>query len=160
MARESFGLVELMIASEYQHLNFARLGSLLEFVAVQENVRGDVSIKICDDAEMARLHRDFMGIDGPTDVMSFPGGSGESHGAFFGKSEAYLGDIAVSFETAERQAIEAGHSAAREIVFLILHGLLHLAGQDDLGPGQREAMLAYQTALLETFEAEHPGDWM
>lgn len=160
MASESFGLVELMIASEYQRLNSMRLLSLLQFVADEENVRGDVSIKICDDVEMARLHRDFMGIDGPTDVMSFPGGSGESHGAFFGKGEAYLGDIAVSFQTAERQAIEAGHSAAREIVFLILHGFLHLAGHDDLGPGEREAMLAYQTSLLEAFEAEHPGEWM
>lgn len=159
MSSESFGQVELFLASEYKHLNLVRLGSLLEFAAREEQIQGGVSIKVCNDDEIARLHQQFMGIAGPTDVMSFPGESGEPHATGFGQGEAYLGDIVVSFETAERQAVEFRNSAEREIIFLILHGFLHLAGYDDLGPGEREAMLARQTALLETFEKEHPGDW-
>jgi probable rRNA maturation factor len=128
-------------------LNVRRFESLLNFAARSEGRPGEVGVWLCSDDEIADLHLRFLQIPGPTDVISFPGDSG------------YLGDIAVSFDTAAEQAVEAGHSVARELAYLTLHGLLHLFGHDDLTTPERDRMLARQDALLADFEKAHPGDW-
>ena len=75
---------------------------------------------IANDPELRRLNRDFRKKDYATDVLSFPSaGSG-----------GFLGDIAISFDRAQAQAAEQGHSVAQEIEILMLHGLLHLLGMD------------------------------
>ena len=124
-----------------------RLQALLEFAAEQEGAGGEVSVWICRDGEIAELHERYQGIPGPTDVLSFPG------------DPPYLGDIAISADTATAQAAEAGHSPNREIAYLALHGLLHLLGYDDLDEASRARMLARQDELLEAFEREHLGEW-
>jgi probable rRNA maturation factor len=75
---------------------------------------------ITHDAELRRLNRDFRSKDDSTDVLSFP--SGQALG--------FLGDIAISFERARRQAAEYGHRIGQEIEILMLHGVLHLLGMD------------------------------
>ncbi|MCS7050847.1 MAG: rRNA maturation RNase YbeY [Thermomicrobium sp.] len=124
-----------------------RLARLLRFAAEQEGVGGEVGVWICRDEEIAELHERFHGIPGPTDVMSFPG------------DPPYLGDIAVSAETARVQAAEVGHSVGREIAFLALHGFLHLVGYDDRNETERSHMLRRQEELLRAFEANEPGNW-
>lgn len=124
-----------------------RLAALLRFAAAREGVSGAVSVWICRDDEIADLHERFQGIPGPTDVMSFP------------VDPPYLGDIAVSAETAREQACEVGHSVGREVAFLALHGFLHLVGYDDRSEPERSRMLARQEELLHAFEEEQPGDW-
>lgn len=124
-----------------------RLIRLLQFAAQELGVAGEVTVWICRDEEIALLHERFQGIPGPTDVLSFPG------------DPPYLGDIAVSAETAADQAVEVGHSTGREIAFLVLHGLLHLVGYDDQTELERDQMLAYQEKLLSAFEANEPGQW-
>jgi probable rRNA maturation factor len=75
---------------------------------------------IADDAELARLNRQFCGKDYATDVLSFrAGGPGGP-----------LGDIAISLDRAREQAGERGHSIGDEVKILMLHGLLHLLGMD------------------------------
>jgi probable rRNA maturation factor len=85
-------------------------------------VRGEVAVLLARDATLRKLNRNFRGQDKPTDVLSFPPASeaGAKHG----------GDVAISFETARRQAEEHGHSLNEELRVLMLHGLLHLAGMD------------------------------
>ena len=124
-----------------------RLQALLEFAAEQEGAGGEVSVWICRDGEIAELHERYQGIPGPTDVLSFPG------------EPPYLGDIAVSADTAAAQAAEVGHSPGREIAYLALHGLLHLLGYDDLDETSRARMRARQDELLEAFEREYLGEW-
>jgi probable rRNA maturation factor len=68
------------------------------------------------------LNREFRGKDKATDVLSFPA-SPELAGV-------HAGDLAVSVETAARQARDQGHSLRDEVRVLLLHGLLHLAGMD------------------------------
>ncbi|MGA2878088.1 MAG: rRNA maturation RNase YbeY [Bryobacteraceae bacterium] len=75
---------------------------------------------ITGEAEMRRLNRDFLKKDYSTDVLSFP--SKQTLG--------FLGDIAISFPHAQRQAAEYGHDAGQEIEILMLHGVLHLLGMD------------------------------
>lgn len=124
-----------------------RLARLLRFAAEREGVTGEVGVWICRDDEIAELHERFQGIPGPTDVLSFPG------------DPPYLGDIAVSAETAALQAAEVGHSVGREIAFLVLHGFLHLIGYDDLSEPDRSRMFARQEEVLRAFEGEEPGSW-
>lgn len=139
--------VGLRCSSGVPPFNLDRFQSLLHFAAAAEGRQGEVGVWLCTDDEIADLHLRFMQIPGPTDVISFPGDAD------------YFGDIAVSFDTAAEQAREAGHSVARELAYLALHGLLHLFGYDDLTMPERDAMLARQDALIAEFEKAVPGDW-
>jgi len=65
----------------------------------------------------------------------------------------YLGDIAVSWDTAASQGPEAGLSVEQEVAFLALHGLLHLLGADDATDTDRAAMHDRQHTLLRAFLA-------
>ncbi len=99
--------------------------TLVRFLAeAQEAVRlrGEVNILLTTDAAIKKLNRQFRGKNKPTDVLSFPA---EGIGA-----EELAGDLAISVETARRQAADQGHALTCELKVLILHGLLHLAGQD------------------------------
>lgn len=122
------------------------LPELARFVLRQEGQRGKwtVTLVLTTDEHLRELHRQFMGIDEETDVMTFPFDEGEERG----------GDIVISVDRAEEQASEAGHSLDDEIRFLATHGLLHLCGWDDLDDASREAMLARQTKLLAAYRTQ------
>ena len=77
------------------------------------------TIAFVSDSKIRQLNRQFRGVDKTTDVLSFPS-----------DDEGTLGDIAISVETAVRQAKENGLTLNGEIAQLILHGLLHLCGYD------------------------------
>ena len=91
--------------------------------AAQDAVRlkGAVSVLLTTDDGIRGLNRRFRKKNKATDVLSFP-----VDDAGFGNA----GDLAISVETAERQAREQGHALAVELRVLMLHGLLHLAGYD------------------------------
>ena len=94
-------------------LNRARAAVVLE---------GEVHVLLADDATLKRLNRTFRGKNVATDVLSFPAGDANGSGV--------AGDLAISLETAERQAVRFGHSLRDEVRVLLLHGVLHLAGFD------------------------------
>lgn len=77
------------------------------------------TIAFVSDSKIRELNVQFRGIDKSTDVLSFPADESDN-----------LGDIAISVETAARQAKENGLSFNDEIAQLMLHGLLHLSGYD------------------------------
>ena len=85
---------------------------------------GDLSIALVSDREIARLHLRHMGIPGPTDVITF-------------ESPA---EVVISLDTAARQAKSRRVGLKDEVAFLLLHGLLHLAGFDDTSPKKWCAM--------------------
>lgn len=94
-------------------------------------IPGDFDVTLTDDAEIARLNRDFRGKDAPTDVLSFPWQSdSETIAAAGGAMAGFLGDIVISVETAQSNAAAENHPVETEIYQLILHGALHLAGYD------------------------------
>jgi probable rRNA maturation factor len=84
-------------------------------------LEGEVEVLLTSDAELKRLNRTFRGKNKATDVLSFP--------AFEGQTEM-AGDLAISLDTAARQAASFGHSLRDEVRILLLHGLLHLSGLD------------------------------
>jgi probable rRNA maturation factor len=126
-----------------------RVEVLLQFVAQHEDLSGELGVWLCTDEEIADLHLRFMDIPGATDVITFPADD----------ESDYLGDVAVSVDTAAVQASDAGHSAQREVAYLCLHGLLHIAGYDDLDEASQAQMLTRQDELLKKFEETFPGEW-
>jgi len=84
-----------------------------------------VAIQLISDAAMARLNETYRKKKGPTDVLSFP-----ADGKRPAKKAEYVGDIAISPETARRNARRFARTLPAEMRILILHGMIHLAGFD------------------------------
>lgn len=95
-----------------------------------------VSMLLTDDAEIARLHAQFLGDPTPTDVISF----GFDDGA----------ELVVSVETARRVAREQGHRWRDEVALYVVHGLLHVCGHDDHAARARARMRRAERAVLAT----------
>jgi len=119
----------------------------------------EISVSIVTDEEIKEINEQFRNIDSPTDVLSFPQltfDEGEMADVNE-KEEIILGDIIISLERAEAQALEYGHSLKREIAFLTAHSMLHLMGYDHmepieydhLEPNEEEEMFAKQKEILE-----------
>jgi probable rRNA maturation factor len=110
----------------------------------------EVEVLLTSDAELKRLNRSFRGKNKATDVLSFPAFLPEDFPAGFPMPDT-AGDLAISLETAARQASAFGHSLEDEVRILLLHGLLHLSGLDhetDNGEmAAREAQLRDQLRL-------------
>jgi len=107
---------------------------------VNEASEKTFSVAFISDRRMKELNKFFRGKDTTTDVLSFPHEPNE-----FDPDKANLGDIVISVEQAQKQAVENGLTLENEIKQLILHGLLHLCGYDhekDTGEmNQRELAL-------------------
>ena len=88
-----------------------------------------VTISFIRDREMRQLNCDYRGLDKPTDVLSFAYHEGLSDNEP-NHNAGFLGDVIISVETAERYAREQGLSFTTEINWLVIHGILHLAGYD------------------------------
>lgn len=140
-------------AADDAGLDAAWLVRLLRF-ALQESdtSAASVTLLVTDDDGIRELHRDYLHDDTPTDVLSFAAESDEAFPIDPGAG-AYLGDIAVSWDTAAIQGPEAGLTPRREVAFLVLHGLLHLLGMNDSTDAERAEMHARQHALLAAFLA-------
>jgi probable rRNA maturation factor len=87
-------------------------------------LQGRVSIFLTDDVRIRRLNKQYRRKDKATDVLSFPAAQAD------GNRVVLAGDLAISLETAQRQADEHGHSLVEEVRILLLHGMLHLKGLD------------------------------
>lgn len=93
-----------------------------------------VEIAVVDDADIARVHGEFLNDAAPTDAITFP-----------------YGEILVSCETAARYAAEHGLSREEELFRYMVHGLTHLHGYTDYEPKDRLAMFAVQEPLVARY---------
>jgi probable rRNA maturation factor len=103
----------------------------------------DLTLVITGDDRVQQLNRAYLGVDAPTDVLSFPDGSIDPD-----TGQPYLGDILISFPRAEAQARAGGHTILEEMQLLVVHGVLHLLGHDHAEPGEKERMWALQSKIL------------
>lgn len=108
-----------------------------------------LSILFTDDAQLQTLNNSYRGINKPTDVLSFPAPEMPADLPL----DPYLGDIAISVPTAERQAHDGGHSLQDELQLLSVHGTLHLLGYDHEEEDEQDAMWQVQNALLQQLGA-------
>lgn len=128
----------------------------------------EVSILLTDDRSIHALNKQWRGYDKPTDVLSWPLeegirglGIGSSENALAPDSHSgtllpipnsltpvALGDVAISLDTATRQAAARGWAVEEEIALLLIHGILHLLGYEDETESGAEAMRVIERRLL------------
>ena len=138
-------LIEASIQARFgRSLRRRALAAFLRQAQEAIPLHGAIAVQLMTDAHIRRLNRTFRRKDQPTDVLSFPASDPPGPAAF-------AGDLAVSVETAARQARALGHPLSVELQILALHGLLHLAGFDheaDSGAmARREASLRRRFGL-------------
>ncbi|MGI8689087.1 MAG: rRNA maturation RNase YbeY [Thermomicrobiales bacterium] len=139
--------------AEQAGLDAGWLARLMRFALRSEGaLTSALTLLVTDDPGIQSLHRDYLHDDTPTDVLSFATASDEAFPMEPGYGN-YLGDIAVSWDTAALQGPEAGLSVEQEVAFLAVHGLLHLLGADDATDADRAAMHDRQRALFRAFRA-------
>lgn len=85
----------------------------------------EVSVALVDDEIMRRLNRTYRSMDGPTNVLAFPAADSGAAGRV-----CLLGDIILAYETVRREAADQSKSLADHTSHLVVHGMLHLLGQD------------------------------
>ncbi|GMT42381.1 MAG: hypothetical protein IEMM0002_0792 [bacterium] len=106
------------------------------------NPDGELSILLTGGSEIRRLNRMYRNVPEVTDVLSFPSAGGPG--------PATLGDIIISVPTARRQAGASGVSLERELLFLLVHGLLHLLKYDhEKSPAKAKEMDMMQRRLMD-----------
>lgn len=105
----------------------------------------ELTIAIEDSEKLHELNTQFLGIDAPTDVLSFA-----AHETDPETNALYLGDIIISLPIAEAQAASSGHALIAELQLLVVHGTLHLLGHDHATPDQKNEMWAAQKEILES----------
>lgn len=111
----------------------------------------EVSVVFLDEQAMSDLHVEWMDLEGPTDVMSFPMDELRPGSANKPAESGMLGDIVICPPVAEEQARKGGHSFTDEVLLLTTHGLLHLMGYDHEDAEEKAEMFGIQRQLLEAF---------
>ena len=127
-------------------LNKFSLTRFLNRARTAIGLSGQVDVLLTSDAELKRLNRTFRGKNKATDVLSFPADP------FPGLplEAQHAGDLAISLDTAAVQATRFDHTLEVEVKILLLHGLLHLAGEDhEADTGQ---MAARELTLRQRFK--------
>ncbi len=149
-------IVDLVAESAADGIDLKALRALAERAMAAEAVAepAELSIMLADDATVQALNRDYRATDAPTDVLSFADDeeSDAAPTAFVRPPDAprYLGDLAISYERVVAQADEYGHSCARELAFLTVHGMLHLLGYDhERGAADQAAMRAREELIMQ-----------
>ena len=112
---------------------------------------GEVSIVLTDDSAIARLNRDWRGIDKPTNVLSFPA---SDHNA--GGGMQLLGDIVIAYETLERECEDENRLFLHHLAHLTVHGFLHLIGYDHQTDAQAEEMEGLESRIMTRLNMPDP----
>ena len=146
--------IEVFNESGYPGVNEEMLIDVISFALGELDVHpeAEASIYLVDQDTIADLHVRWLDLEGPTDVMSFPMDDISSTGGRPDAADpgpAYLGDIILCPDFAQKQADKAGHSLNHELDLLTVHGCLHLLGYDHAKPDEEQHMFALQNDILK-----------
>ena len=109
----------------------------------------EISVLLCDNTEIHRLNKMYRQIDRPTDVLSFALNEGEESIGEGLPEHALIGDLIISLERMEEQAVQYGHSPLRELAYLTVHGCLHILGYDHIVTEDKIEMRKEEEFILE-----------
>ena len=110
-----------------------------------QSLDSELSIVLTDNTRLRELNLNYLGVDSPTDVLSFPASETDPE-----TGARYIGDILISIPRAQEQAEAAGHPLESEVQLLVVHGVLHLLGHDHAAPEDKERMWKAQAEILAT----------
>lgn len=140
-------MITLEIKEDYQsEVDAALLERAAQAVLDQQLAAPEsgLTVVVGDDVQLQQLNQQFLGVDAPTDVLSFPAGYTDPETGL-----PYLGDVLISYPRAKEQAAAAGHPIENELQLLVVHGVLHLLGHDHLEEDDKTRMWAAQADVLE-----------
>ena len=121
-------------------LDFAKVDIWLrEVAATYDKKVGNLNYIFCDDKEILKINQKFLNHDYFTDIITFDYSHRDKVGA----------DLFISLETVKSNADDLSESYDKELLRVIVHGLLHLCGINDKGEGEREIMEAHENKALE-----------
>ena len=115
--------------------------------------QSDLSILLVDEDTMAAYHKQFMDLDGPTDVMSFPMDEMRAPADDEEPPQGLLGDIVICPAFTGAQAGGNGRTNQEEMEYLLVHGLLHLLGHDHAEPEERAVMFGLNDRIIADWRA-------
>lgn len=106
---------------------------------------GEVGYMFVNDERILEVNREYLGHDYYTDIITFD----------YDEGDTINGDIVISLDTVRSNAECFGKSYEEELRRVIIHGILHLCGINDKGPGEREVMEAHENEALALWERIH-----
>ncbi|MGN1251466.1 MAG: rRNA maturation RNase YbeY [Muribaculaceae bacterium] len=128
---------------EMPELDRQRLALWLQKVTEEHNrILDGLGYIFCDDETILDVNRQFLSHDYYTDIITFD----------YCRGKMVRGDMYISLDTVVTNAETMGEPYARELLRVIVHGVLHLCGINDKGPGEREIMEAHENAALEMWD--------
>lgn len=105
-------------------------------------ILGPLSYLFCDDEKILEVNRQFLNHDYYTDIITFD----------YTRGKRVSGDMVISLDTVATNAVSVGEECERELQRVIVHGLLHLCGINDKGPGEREIMECHENEALSLLD--------
>lgn len=140
------------IDNQQDFLESALLERAARFTLDQESAPADadMTIVLTDDRQLHELNLEYLGVDAPTDVLSFPASESDPE-----TGTQYLGDILISIPRAAQQAQAAGHPLEAETQLLVVHGTLHLLGYDHAGAQEKTRMWNAQAGVMSKLGLGH-----
>ena len=142
--------VELFNQTEKEISELDTVLKVLDSALKKENLDNvSFNLIIVDNEYIHELNRDYRNIDRETDVITFALEDEDS--IILPSDERVLGDIYISIDKAESQALEYGHSLLRELSFLAVHGFYHLLGYDHMTEEDEKVMFKKQEEVLEEY---------
>ena len=143
-------IVELFNQTEKEINELDTVLKVLDSALKKENLDNvSFNLIIVDNEYIHELNRDYRNIDRETDVITFALEDEDS--IILPNDERVLGDIYISIDKAESQALEYGHSLLRELSFLAVHGFYHLLGYDHMTEEDEKVMFKKQEEVLEEY---------
>ncbi|MDE6654670.1 MAG: rRNA maturation RNase YbeY [Muribaculaceae bacterium] len=120
-------------------LDYAKLQTWINEVAIAHDKRlGDIAYIFCDDEKILEVNREFLKHDYYTDIITFD----------YSTRSRISGDMFISLDTVRTNAEQFDTTYDRELRRVIIHGVLHLCGINDKGPGEREIMERHENEAL------------
>lgn len=124
-------------------LDTARLEEWIVAVAASHNrIVGPLTYIFCDDPKIIEVNRQFLNHDYFTDIITFD----------YSRGRMISGDMFISLDTVESNSVLVGATYTRGLLRVIIHGVLHLCGINDKGPGEREIMESFENKALKKLD--------
>lgn len=143
-------MIEIEVDETFQNLvDVSMLENIVQQVLTLTDTDplSELGLQVTDEASLQKLNLQYMGVDAPTDVLSFPVAFQNPD-----TGNPYIGDILISYPTAAAQAEASGHAPVEEVKLLLVHGLLHLLGYDHTTPEEKQAMWSLQDSILNALQ--------
>lgn len=150
--------INILIDKEFKSgVKPAWLRNLVGRILKAENLvtKSEVGLVITGDAKIQELNKKYLDEDRPTDVMAFQ--TNEDHQIGFVNapdSKIHLGEVIISYPQAVRQASEHNHPVEKELVILMIHGILHLLGYDHDITERTQKMRNRESQILKIIEEQ------